>query len=199
MNSSTNMRYAKCHFSLNQLSDSLKDSSRPYLIQLRASSLLQTIACFEALFRGLPSQKPTSIVCDEEKRDLLQPTGPHRQLVGALSLVNHKGLHQGWKHTSIHLLLIPHRRHQTANFFKFHKTSLDTNIKQNIQTSNTIFRRNSPSNITLVLKKTNKHKARTCCHRGLSSDLSIPFFFFNYRKRNGHKKLLIFLKNYIHA
>ena len=33
----------------------------------------------------------------------------------------HKELHQGWKQTSIHLLLIPHKSHETAKFFKIHK------------------------------------------------------------------------------
>ena len=50
-------------------------------------------------------------------------------LVGALSPVNHKGLHQGWKQTSIHLLLITHKSDKTAKFFKIHKISLDTNTE----------------------------------------------------------------------
>ena len=62
-------------------------------------------------------------------------------LVGVLSPVNHNGLHQGWKQTSIHLLLIPHNSHQTPKFFKVHKISLITNIKQNIRAPNTNFQR----------------------------------------------------------
>ena len=34
--------------------------------------------------------------------------------VGALSPVIHKGLHQGWKQISIHLLVIQHKSHQSA-------------------------------------------------------------------------------------
>ena len=56
------------------------------------------------------------------------------QLVGALSPVSHKGLHQGSKQTLIHLLPVSHISHETAKFFKIHKISLDTNKKQNIQT-----------------------------------------------------------------
>ena len=53
-------------------------------------------------------------------------TEKERKRVCALSLV--KGLYPGWKQTSIHLLLIPHKRHETANSFKMHKISFDTNI-----------------------------------------------------------------------
>ena len=60
-------------------------------------------------------------------------------LVGALSPINHKGLHQGWKQTSIHLPLIQHKSHKTAKFFKIHKIGLDKTIKENIQRSTTIF------------------------------------------------------------
>ena len=61
------------------------------------------------------------------------------ELVGALSPVSHKGFHQGWKQTSIHLLIIPYKKHVTTKFFNIHKVSLDTNIKQSIQTLNTNF------------------------------------------------------------
>ena len=61
------------------------------------------------------------------------------QLVGAWSPVNLKGLHQGWKQKSIHLLVNLHKNHESTKFFKIHKISLDTNMKQNIQTSNTFF------------------------------------------------------------
>ena len=57
------------------------------------------------------------------------------QSVGVLSPVNHKGLHQGWKEMSIYLLVELHKSHQTTTFFKIHKLSLNTNIKQNAQTS----------------------------------------------------------------
>ena len=53
-------------------------------------------------------------------------TEKERKRVCALSLV--KGLYPGWKQTSIHLLLTPHKRHETANSFKMHKISFDTNI-----------------------------------------------------------------------
>ena len=51
------------------------------------------------------------------------------------------------------------KSHQTAKMFKTHNSSLDTNVKQNLHmhTSNTNFRRNSPSYITLA-KKTQKAK-----------------------------------------
>ena len=58
-----------------------------------------------------------------------QWTGPRvSELVGALSPVNHRGLHQGWKQTSIHLLVILHKSRQTAKFFEINKISFDTNI-----------------------------------------------------------------------
>ena len=40
-----------------------------------------------------------------------------RYLVGALSLVNRKGLHQGWKQTSIFLLFIYSASHYTTSLF----------------------------------------------------------------------------------
>ena len=52
------------------------------------------------------------------------------QLVGALSPVNHKELHQCYTQPSTHLLLIPHNNHETAKFIKIHKISLNTNVKQ---------------------------------------------------------------------
>ena len=62
---------------------------------------------------------------------------------GALSPVNHRGLHQGWEQASIYLLVIPHNNYQTAKFLKIRKISLDTNIYITkhacTQTSNTIF------------------------------------------------------------
>ena len=51
------------------------------------------------------------------------------QSVGALSPVNHEGLYQGWKRTSLHLLLIAHKSHETAKFLKIHGMSLDTKFK----------------------------------------------------------------------
>ena len=42
-------------------------------------------------------------------------------LVGALSPVSHKGLYQGWKQTSVYLLVIPHKGHPTSKFFKITK------------------------------------------------------------------------------
>ena len=75
----------------------------------------------------------------------------HSELAGALSPVNHKGSQQGWKQTSIHLIAVPHKHHQTAKFCKIHKISLDTRIKQriHIHTANTTFWRNSPFDSTL--------------------------------------------------
>ena len=49
---------------------------------------------------------------------------------------------------------------------KIHKISLDTNIERSVQTSNTNFRRNIRSDITLVEKK-KAHKARTFWYCGL--------------------------------
>ena len=43
------------------------------------------------------------------------------------------------ENTSNHLLLIPHKSHETTKFFQMHKISLDTNIKQNIQHQTHIF------------------------------------------------------------
>ena len=40
-----------------------------------------------------------------------------------------KGLHQGWKQMSIHLLLIPHKSRRTTNFFKIH---LETDFEMTI-------------------------------------------------------------------
>ena len=97
--------------------------------------------------------------------------------VDASSPINHKLLPQGWKHPSIYLLLIRHKSHQTAKFFKIHKINLDANIKRNIQTLNTNCRRNSRSDITLIQKA---HKARTCLYHGPSSDLSKPDFFLKF-------------------
>ena len=56
------------------------------------------------------------------------------ELVGALSPVNHERLHQGWKQTSVHLLLIPRKSDETAKFFMSYKISIDTSMKQKIQT-----------------------------------------------------------------
>ena len=99
--------------------------------------------------------------------------------VCALGSDNGKELHQDWKQTSVHLLLIPHKSHETAKLFKIHKISVHTNIKENVQTPNTNFWRNSRSDITLI-KNDNNNKARKagiCWYCGLSSDLSIPDFF----------------------
>ena len=60
--------------------------------------------------------------------------------MSALSPVSNNGLHPGWKQMSIHLLFIPNKSRETAEYFKIHKMSVDTDIKQNIQTSNTNFR-----------------------------------------------------------
>ena len=54
-------------------------------------------------------------------------------LVGALSPVSHKGLHQRQKQMSIHILLTPHESNETAKFFKIHKNTLDMNIKHQTQ------------------------------------------------------------------
>ena len=70
-------------------------------------------------------------------------------LVGALSPVNRKGLHQGRKQTSIHLLLIPHKSHETATFFKTHKISLD-------ETKHT----NSKHTLLLINKRQMKRKVK---------------------------------------
>ena len=59
---------------------------------------------------------------------------PKKLVGGAFSPVNYKGLsYQGWKQTSIYLLVISHKSHQTGKFFKIHKISLDINIKHNIR------------------------------------------------------------------
>ena len=55
--------------------------------------------------------------------------------------------------TKVYLLLIPH----TQNV---HNSSLDANIKQNLQTSNATFQRSSRSGITLVEKKRKKKKEK---------------------------------------
>ena len=61
-----------------------------------------------------------------------------RLVTGDLSPVNHKGLHQGWKQTSIQLLLrTPHKSRETAEFFKIYETSLDTNMKQHTNIKHT--------------------------------------------------------------
>ena len=73
-------------------------------------------------------------------------------LVRTLSPVIHKGLYQGWKQISIHILLIPHKRHETAKFFKIHKTSFDTNLKQTYK-HQTNFQRNSRSVSSMLKKK----------------------------------------------
>ena len=62
-------------------------------------------------------------------------------MVSALSPVSHKGSHQGSKQTPTHLLLIQHKSHKTAKFVKIHVVDFDTNMKQNIQTSNTKFQK----------------------------------------------------------
>ena len=69
------------------------------------------------------------------------------------------------------------KSYETAKFFKIHKVSLDTNMKQNIQTSKTFFEE-IVNHVSLLLKKKKKKKARkvrTCWYRGLSSDLLIPY------------------------
>ena len=50
--------------------------------------------------------------------------------IGALSPVSHKRLCQGWKQTSVHLIPIRHKNHETAKFLKIHKIILDSNVKQ---------------------------------------------------------------------
>ena len=42
--------------------------------------------------------------------------------------VNHKGLHPGWKQTSIYLLALLHNNHKSQNSLKIRKINLDTNI-----------------------------------------------------------------------
>ena len=51
---------------------------------------------------------------------------------------------------SSHLWRIPHKRQETTKLFKI-LICLDTNIKQNIQASNTNFRRNSQSDIIIII------------------------------------------------
>ena len=95
-------------------------------------------------------------------------------------------LHPGWKRKSIHHLVIPHKSHKSAKFFKHHKISLD---KQNIQTSKTNFRRNSGSDITLVEKA---HKGRTCWYRLVS------YGAFRYEKVfacTAHTKIFVHIKD----
>ena len=90
-------------------------------------------------------------------------------VISAWSPVNHKGLYQGWKQTSIHFLHIPYKSHQTHNSSKIHNISLDLNINQNIQIWKTNVRRNNRS-VPPLFKKA--RKARTCLYHGFSSDLS---------------------------
>ena len=129
-------------------------------------------------------------VCERERggeKEREKGSGRERErtkLVGALSPVSHKGLHHGWKQMSIHLLPILHKGNETAKFFRIHKINLGTNIKQNTQTSNTNFRRNSRFDTTL-LKKKKAYKARICSYRGLSSDLLISDLIKKKRKKNG--------------
>ena len=65
-------------------------------------------------------------------------------LVGALSLVNRKGLYEGWIQTSVHLLLILHRSRKTAKFFLFFNPQnlFQHKHKRKRTTTNTIFKRN---------------------------------------------------------
>ena len=83
------------------------------------------------------------------------------KLVGILSPVNHKGLHQGWKQTSIRLLFTLHTSHQTTNPPQNHKISPVTNLHtwQNIHKCQTqFFWRISPFDTAPVKKA---HKTRT--------------------------------------
>ena len=64
------------------------------------------------------------------KGTLMQSQKVSSLVIGALSPVNRKEFYQGQKQRSIHLvLLIPHKSHETAKFFKIHKISLDKNVK----------------------------------------------------------------------
>ena len=139
-------------------------------------------------------ERESVCVCERERGEKEREKGSGRErertkLVGALSPVSHKGLHHGWKQMSIHLLPILHRGNETAKFFKIHKINLGTNMKQNTQTSNTNFRRNSRFDTTLLKKKA--YKARICSYRGLSSHLLISDLIVFFLKMNGQTQYYI--------
>ena len=74
------------------------------------------------------------------KRNQVWPTGGW--LVGALSSVNHKGLHQGWKQTSLYLQVIHFTSHHTTrHIFLTYLYSVGTQpgICENMPTASDIF------------------------------------------------------------
>ena len=106
---------------------------RRKLISLPEWKQIRHVAPFRA-DEDLPNQK---IVQEEEEGNKERQKRREKRislLVGAMSSVNHKRLHQGWKHTSDYLLLIPHKSQETAKIFKIHKISLDTNVYKKSET-----------------------------------------------------------------
>ena len=65
----------------------------------------------------------------------------NRQLVGALSPVNHKGLHQGWTQTLIYLQVIHSTSHYTTSLFcsNHSSNSIHNFGRQNQKNNNTCF------------------------------------------------------------
>ena len=59
--------------------------------------------------------------------------------------------HWGWNQTSIYLLLMQHKSHETAKFFKIHNISLDTNMKQNIKHQTKLLKKNPANHISPLL------------------------------------------------
>ena len=74
-----------------------------------------------------------------------------------MSPVNHRGPTSGLE-TNVNTS--PTYFTQKSRNCKIHKISLDTNITQNIQTSNTNFRRNGRPDIFLVKKTTKQNKKK---------------------------------------
>ena len=67
------------------------------------------------IFHRHSTREPASLVCDSKQGNQFYPVAPHSQLVGALSPVNHKGLHHGCTQTSLYL--------QVSHFTSHHTTS----------------------------------------------------------------------------
>ena len=112
----------------------------PYAIFCRSTPVVEVSVSYAALCKRTPAVKvsvpyatlcgPTIVVEVNVSYPTLQTNTRTwlakkvSQLVSALSLVNHKGLCQGSRQTSLCLLLILHTSHQTTNSLKSTKSAL---------------------------------------------------------------------------
>ena len=98
------------------------------------------------------------------------------ELVGVFSPVNHWGLYQGWKQTSICLQVILHTSHQIRNSLKSTKSVL-TQIYMKQTHKHKIFEELVPFVLPLFKKKKKHIRLGQAGIVDHSIDLSIPDFF----------------------